>query len=439
MRILCLYVPRFRVLVEKHRRPDLAELPLILYRGKLRPVVVEACEHAARQGVCEGLMLSRALSLCPQAVTLPEDEGRYRLANAELLQPMLQMSPEVDVANLGLAFMKLRGLQRLVGDEQAAAGKVFHGVQQAGYAARVLVATGRFAADMIARYGNAKCRVVPDGEERAILVRMPVEVLPAPDSAWREMKRCLKLLGVRTLGDVMALGRVAMQARFGKPGLEAWRLINGEDERFLPLFLPPEIEAGRDFSPPLDTWEQLETATARLATELSIGLRRESNVCLLLAVVWQVEGSGRHSRRVSLKEPSAARDAILSAARRSLKSQVDGPLSELRLQAEVVVPGRGKQMSLFCGRKTTLMLERLATDLQQRLGKPALYRVQYVGPSHLEERIYSLWPIGTAPMPCPGFSSESAQTPGALHRYLARMEENLRRAHEKAGPVDKML
>ena len=118
-RMLCLYVPHFRVAVERQRRPELAEAPLIVHGGGQRPAVVEGCERTERAGVRPGMLLSRALSLCPQAVALPADEECYREANAALLEPLLRLTPLVEEGGLGLAFMDLRGLGRLVGDERA--------------------------------------------------------------------------------------------------------------------------------------------------------------------------------------------------------------------------------------------------------------------------------------------------------------------------------
>ncbi|NPV08246.1 MAG: hypothetical protein HPY83_09845 [Anaerolineae bacterium] len=423
-RVLCLYVPQFRVLVERVRRPELTPVPVVIYDGGRRPVVVEGCGRAAEAGVREGMLLSRALSLCPQAVPVPADEDHYRQWHRESLAPLLRLTPEVASPSLGLAFMGVRGLDRLVGDERTLARLVLQEWRRAApgtspegdgeallqergcdrLAARVGIAGGQFAAAMAARHGGRRICIVVPGKEMAFLAPLPLDVLPAPDSDWREMLRRLRLLGLHTLGDVAGLGRVAMQAQFGLPGLEAWRLATNDVSRtrgwslfggveiYRSSLLLPEVEAGRQFDPALVSCSDLETALGRLAEEVAGRLRREGWSCVSLRVMWQVESGEKESREVTLKEPTALAPAMADVARRCLEGIIGGPVVELGLRAEALAPQMGKQLTLFQKRKARQRLVQVAAELQKRLGKAALLRVQPLGSSYLEERTYAFAP-----------------------------------------------
>ena len=451
-RVLCLYVPHFRVVIERLRRPELAEVAVVIYRGGKRPLVVEGCARAQEAGVAEGMLLSRALSLCPRATALPADEEAYQQANAALLQPLLRLTDEVEAGELGLAFMSLRGLERLVGDEKAIAQTVLcRGVQSeenprgkpsakkgtslsdCGFSSeydfplnaptigdpangglasslRLGIATGRFAAEMVARHSGRQVAILPSGKEAAFLARLPLAVLPASDADWREVQRRLRLLGLSTLGEVAALGKVAMQAQFGSVGLAAWRLASGVAAPLRPLPLALEVEAGHQFEAPLCAWPDVEAALAELAADVAGQLRREGWSCAALNLTWQVEGKAEERRRTLLKEPAAATAIMLAAARRCLQEAMQeqaiaenhtadfrssGPLAELSLRAEALAPQAGKQMNLFAGRKPKGRLEQVALELRQRLGKDALCHVQLLAPNHLEERTYAFQPLAT--------------------------------------------
>jgi len=414
-RVLCLYVPHFRVLAERWRRPELATEPVIVHHGGKRPLVLEGCALAARSGVREGMLLSRALSLCPQATPLPADEEYYQRRQRESLLPWLRLTPEVSAPGLGLSFMETRGLERLVGDEQAlarlvlrewegfAAGMGSAPADPAGPAApaQVGIAEGYFAAALAAQHGDRPVSLVAPGREMAFLAPLSLGVLPAPDADWREMHRRLRLLGLNTLGDVARLGRVAMQAQFGLPGLQAWRLVanDPQGEHVFPgvealrgSLIRPEVEAGRQFEPALISQADLETALRGLTEEVARGLRREGWSSARLQVRWQVEARPEATRAVSLKEPSAAAADLLSAVRRVLPEVLEGPVVELGVRAEALAPQAGKQLTLFQKRKASQRLAQVGADLQKRLGQAVLYQVQTLGPSHLEERTFALAP-----------------------------------------------
>jgi len=392
-RILCLYVPHFRVVVERGKHPALAGKLVVVFRDEKRPTVVEACARAEAAGVRQGMLLSRALSLCPRAAAVPADDETYGRAHASLLRPLLRLSPEVEVGELGLAYMYVRGLERLVGDERAVASVILGRVRQGGFPARVGIAGSKFAAEWAARSGRGEVCIVRPGGEAAFLAPLPVDVLPARDGQWREIRRRLRLLGIRTLGQVAKLGRVAMQAQFGAAGLEAWRMASGEAQPLHPMPVTYPAAVARRLEMPLRSWSGVEAILGGMAAELALRLRREGWACVSLQVRWQLEGQPEESACVTLKEPNARAASLLAAARRCLVEVVDGPLVELSLQAQALAPAMGKQMHLFAGREREARLRKVAMDLRRRLGERALCRVQFLGSSHLEERTYDFVPL----------------------------------------------
>ena len=211
-RLLCLYIPHFRACVEKRDHSE-TRAPVIVYRLSGHPLVLDACDGARDRGVREGMLLSQALSHCPQALAVPEREEIYRQANLSAVRPMLNLTPEVEVADLGLAYMNVEGLNRLGGDERVLSRRLVEAVRAQGYSPRIAVARSRFAARMLARYGGEGERLLVAEKEQQFIAHLPVQVLPEPDAAWRKVKERLHLLGLCTaLGEIDAEAVATVEA-----------------------------------------------------------------------------------------------------------------------------------------------------------------------------------------------------------------------------------
>lgn len=389
-RILCARVPHLRIVVERMREPELLSRPVLIYGGVARPTVVEASRDAMRTGVQEGMLLSRALSLCPQAAPVKADEPAYEQASRQVLAPMLSLTPDVEPGSTGTGFMVLRGLERLVGDEQKVAEHIAGQLKVLRFPARAGIAGSRFAAEMAARASRDRPLVVPTGAEPKLLERFPIDVLPALDSEWRELKRRLTLLGLKRLGQVAALGRIPMQAQFGKVGVQAWLMASGQPEQ-LKVAPPPTIVAvHRQFEPPLDVANHVDEALSLLVDDMARQLRWHGLYCAAVEVSYQSEHLRPATITVVLKEPTAAAPGIRPLVATHLLPRIEGPVIELGLRAHKLAKLAGKQLSLFEGRLKDERLSRLAQVLEARMGSPMLYHVEWLASSHLEEDRFAL-------------------------------------------------
>ena len=69
--------------------------------------------------------------------------------------------------------------------------------------------------------------LVPAGRDAAYLAPAPLALVPMDD----ELRAALQALGLRTVGALAALPAEDVERRWGREGLEAWRLARGEDRR----------------------------------------------------------------------------------------------------------------------------------------------------------------------------------------------------------------
>src|SRR3990170_3495595 len=221
MPIACVYVPRFAVKVERQRRSDIAARLVLI--GEV--TVLDCSLGAETSGVRPGMRMSEAIGLCHQVVVLPPDVPHYERRFEEALDVLDGLSPVVEAACLGAAYLSLDGLS--VEPVPFAEEAISALRRRTGLMAAVGIAGGEFAAWTVARAARpGLAKALPPGEEAAFLAPLPVDLLPASDSMrWR-----LRLLGLETMGDIARLPLGAFQQQFGPEGKRCWELAGGIDD-----------------------------------------------------------------------------------------------------------------------------------------------------------------------------------------------------------------
>jgi DNA polymerase-4 len=331
--------------------------------------VLDCCARAAAAGVAPGMRLSQAEALCPDARFAPADEAAYDAAHEVLRNGVQRFTPTVEIGNLGLVYAEISSLKRRFNDgTDLACALMTEAIAALGLDVRVGMAGSKFVAQQAARAAlTRKPCMVPAGEERAFLSPLDIAVLPLDI----EMERRLRSLGVRTLGALAKLPRLAVIRQFGDHATVLYDLACGVDGRPVHVDTPPlQLSRSHAFSDPLSDRTPLlvcvERMTGDLAEELDRrGYRAEGMRLELL------EASGEaHSVGKPVKPPSSSADKLLRLAHRLLGDLiVGGPVAELFL---VVYPLRpfhlgATQLALFPGETSDGPFGRTLRETLRRL------------------------------------------------------------------------
>ena len=347
--ILALHLP---VQVECQDSSFLVERPLVVGgRPWDAGAVLDCCSQAAAAGVSPGMRLSRAEKLCPAACFVPAREEMYRVAHEALVDAASRFAPTVETAGLGILYAEVSGLERRFGpDVHLARRMALEAGQISGLNVRVGVGKCRFVAEQAARAARpgSGC-VVPPGEDRAFLSSLPLSTLPADP----EMLRRLPLLGVRTLGALAALPRLAVVRQFGPHAGPLYDLARGVDPRPVRADAPPLVlERTRTFNDPLGARPPLLAHADRMAVELAEALSRRGYQAGGLRLRLEEDGEKEHAVGVPVKPPSADAEKLSRLAGRLLgRLTPAGPVAALSL---IVYPLRPfhlgvTQLTLFTG------------------------------------------------------------------------------------------
>jgi protein ImuB len=420
---------------------------------------VLACSVAARaEGVRPGQRRRQAQERCPELELIAHDPDRDARAFEPVLVAVESLTPRIEVLRPGECVFPARGAARYHGGEAALTTTILAAVDLVLGAlcrCQVGIANGRFPATLAARHapaagaassaGSARGRssapgggsapgcgssasadgavgpgsaladgqvagrrwIVPTKATLGFLAAFPVAVLERP-----ELTDLLIRLGLFTLGDLAALPRAAMAARFGPEGVRAHRLATGLDEHPRASRRPaPDLGVATELDPPAMRIDVAAFAAKALADELVDRLERLGLACTRLRIevetehgetlarVWRHEPPARPSRR-GAADPRAVQVASIAERVRwqldgwltgSAASRPTGGITRLALIPDEAIAARGRQLG-FWGEETeaSQRAARALARVQGLLGPEAVRRVSLRGGRAPADRVVSV-------------------------------------------------
>ncbi len=375
--IVCTIVPRFALRVAAGNEGRLADQPLALGPEPGGPPHIgEASAAAAAHGVRAGMRVGEAIARCPQLQLVTPDPGAVAIANEELLSRLEHLGAAVEPLAPGASLFAADGLTRL----HHGTMRLLHTVSAAlPTGGRVGAGPGRF----IARAAAAKARhrqpfTVEPGAAAGFLAPLAVAQLDLEPSLCAQ----LTTLGIATIGDLAALPLPAVADRFGRSGIEAWRLARGEDEAHVIPRMPPEpLREMIEFPDPVGDELTLRGAIAVLVDRLLANPARRGRPARSVTISARLAAGGSWRRPIALRdataEPRRLRDAVSPRL-----TELPAAVIQLELELTELAQSGAQQLSLLHPPEE-LLRERAAEAAKQvraGVGEGSLWRVVEVAP-----------------------------------------------------------
>jgi protein ImuB len=375
--IICVLVPRFALRVaaaDDFRLPD-APLALGPEPGG-PPAIGEANAAAAAHGVTPGMRVGEAIARCPLLQLITPDPGTVAAADERFLDRLEQLGAAVEPLAPGAALFAADGLVRLHRGTlrllQAVAG-----VLPAG--GRVGAGPGRF----IARAAAGKARphrpfAVESGMGASFLAPLALSQLRLDP----KLEAQLSALGIITIGDLAGLPLPAVADRFGRPGIEAWRLSRGEDEAHIIPRTPPEpLSEAIEFPEPVGDELTLRGAVVVLVDRLLAHPNRRGRPARSVTISARLAAGGSWRRPIALRDatadPRRLRDAISPRL-----TELPAAVIQLELELSALAQSGDRQLALIRPPEE-LLFERAseaARQVRAGVGDGSLWRVVEVAP-----------------------------------------------------------
>ncbi len=296
----CLYAKEFPAQALLRLRPNLRDMPFLVMEGE--PPLQQVCSlnrKASSLGVARG-MTQVEVDTFPSIELLPRSEKEEAAARAALLECAGRFSPRVEDRSAGYSFLcaiDIAGTEKLLGSPLVLAHTLLNQVRTLGIAGCVTVSSNCHAAVALAKGlpSSGSVRIIPTGEESAILAPLPITVL----NLTAEQAEKFSLWGISTLEMLAALPEKELIARMGQEGKRLRQLARGE----LPhLFRPVEpalaLEEHMELDSPVEVLDSLLFVVGVMLDQL-IGRAKARILALAsVTVTLELEGEAVHTRIV---------------------------------------------------------------------------------------------------------------------------------------------
>ena len=363
MRVACVLVTHLRAKVEMSRQPHLGERPVVIIErntAKGRTLVVD--QFPAAKGVTAGMTLEQAMSRLSDAVVLDADEPHYRRVFDQVLRALQRVSDRVEEAELGTAYVRIDGLERLHRGEARVVSALLNAVPEY-LMPRLTVADSKFPAYVAARTSptHGASRVPED--PATFLAPHPVDLLPIPS----KMKTELHRLGLHTMGQIASLGERLLTDRFGLEGRRAWRLCTGTvDEAVHPMAFEATVAERMSLSFPTSLVHALSLVVDTLLRRAYARPEMRGRYAGRASLRCDATGWTSWERSISFREPAGRWESASYAIRSRLESDPpDTSVEEVTLTLSSLTGEHGTQMGLFDGPRRDL--ERRIAETERRL------------------------------------------------------------------------
>lgn len=394
--VVCIHLPRFELVIAAGGPKALAGRALAIAPtpgGEARVGEVSGAAEAC--GVACGMVLGEALARCPGLELVPADPlGVAQVWEGAALRALEGIGAAPEPARPGLAYFMADGLRGMhKGDE----GVIAATRRALGPRARVGAGPTRFCALAAALQVRSRRAVMVEEDAKATcryLARQPVGLLRFREET-SALVEPLTRLGVRTLGELAALGRAALADRFADAGVIAYGLARGEDTPLRARLQEERLEESLELSES-SSGPALERVLELLLDRLLARSERRGRTLRAVILSARLVESGTWRERVvfrtSLADPRRMRLAL------SLRlALLPAPAEALALAVERFGPPSGHQGTLL-DRGREERLERLGEGVAQvrvMAGPEAALRALCVDPeSRVPERRVVLAPWG---------------------------------------------
>ena len=381
----CLHFPDLPLRI--FARAGMREIPSVVSTASHRPDVLVANDAAQKRGIVSGMSIAAALGLDSEIAIHLRDECAEAAALKNIALWAGQWTSTIAIEPPANVLLEISGCLNYFGGLSTLLGRIDAGLAAIGFSAIVATAPTASAASLLARAGRAiaieegadidtaqagRASAMEQGAAiDSALAALPIGLLDGAD----EVMDTLWGIGVRTVGDVLALPRDGFARRFGASLLDQIDRARGSLPDARALFVAPERYHGQlELPAPVHETEALLFAVRRLVVELAgflhgrgAGVTRmrfdlvhedvpPTSIVIGLAATRQIE----HMQNV-LRE-------------RLSRLQLPDRVEAIRLVSEEIAPLAGKEGELFQrsgkdGEAGTQLIERL----RARLGENAVH------------------------------------------------------------------
>jgi DNA polymerase-4 len=363
--IACVSIPYFAAAVERRADETLADKPLAIggQPWEARPVYAFSHEVACR-GVKSGMSLRLVQILSPHSHFIPAAKVKYSQVSSEVMDVLTDFSCLVEpqelwhsAANPKQYFTKngrTLPARYCLDLEGLPAGESIPFVKEMGKTLRretaltpaIGLAANKFTAQVAATLSRSNHALpVASGHGAQFLSSRAVDFLPLD----KETSRRLRLLGIRTLGQLAGLPAPSVRTQFGPDMEPFYRLAQGEDGEPVKAYpIERREQVSRQFDGPVVNVQVIAAALHHISVELAHRLQAAGWQGSELDLHMEMDDGNKQKQSLLLRYPTAnARHLSTALDELSAQASFNCGVTGLSVTLTGLRPATVQQLGLF--------------------------------------------------------------------------------------------
>ncbi|MBQ5608252.1 MAG: DNA polymerase IV [Oscillospiraceae bacterium] len=366
---------------------DLREIPSVVAGDKAsrHSIILAKSGPAKKYGIQTGEPLFLALEKYPDLVVVPPDYELYVEASRHFVNMLRQFSPVVEQYSIDEAWVDMTGTERLWGAPRLAAEQMRQRIlNELGFTVNIGISSNKLLAKMAGDFEKPnKVHTLFPEEIPDKFWPLPVRDLFLVGSA---TERKLKMMGIRTIGDLAHADCALLRKRLGKHGETIWHFANGRNADAV----TPEPAENKGYGNSTTTAqdvvnaEQAHQVLLSLCETVASRMRRDGKCGSCLCVHLRTNEFRCFSHQSVLNGSTNITAELFEAACRVFDEAWDGitPLRQLGVQITRLSNEPYQQFDFFSGLtpeqyEKKLKLDETVDALRDKFGEDVIRRAKF--------------------------------------------------------------
>ena len=346
--IACVFIADFAVVVAREYHGISPDWPLLVVKyNKQKAKVFAASPEARMRGVKPGMASHKALALYPQALVVSFVESPQRRAADDLLEALCAFSDrlELECDSMGTIWIDFGNIPDAEALDRAKQIRTIV-IDRSPFLPTIGIANGKFASRIAAiTADDDDIQLVPAGNEKRLLAPLSIERLALKK---KQLER-FKLLGINTLGQLVALPAHVAQEQFGEVGKRLHQLASGMDLQPIAPYTPRLSQyRERQFEPAIDDRMILRNVMQEMTSDLAASLAAGELATQDLVLTLCLDDKQVIEERFVAREPLASQISLFTNFMRLLDGiPVSSAITSLEVGLEDLARPLPRQLDFF--------------------------------------------------------------------------------------------
>ena len=363
---------------------DLREIPSVIGGNEAtrHGIVLAKSPSAKKYGIRTGEPLAKARQKCPNLVVAPPHYSLYVENSRRFIELLKKYAPVVEQYSIDEAFCDMTGTGKLYGDPVAFAHQLKDEIYDSfGFTVNIGISDKKLLAKMASDFEKPnKVHTLFSAEVPSKLWPLPVEEL---FTVGKSTAARLRILGIRTIGDLARMDPELIKAHLKKHGEVIWNYANGNDDSKVASESAASKSYGNSITIPQDVTDRETAQTILLSLCETVGARIRADKAYIGVVSVSIVDSDFHQSSIqeTLDTATNVTETIYETACRLFDRLWKGaPIRLLNVSTSHPTSDSYAQVQLF-GQEKLEKLTKLNSAIDQirdRFGEDSIKRARFV-------------------------------------------------------------